>query len=528
LVAGLGIRKVRYPVLWETAQRGSGDDFDFTWAAKRLRRLRELGIEPIAGLLHHGSGPSTTSLVDPQFPEKLARYARAVAETFPELRDYTPVNEPLTTARFSGLYGVWYPHGKDNCTFLRALVNECRGTVLAMREIRAVNPEARLIQTDDLGRAAATTPCQAQARFENERRWLAFDLLFGHVGNSHPLWDWVLANGVEQHELEWFLENTCAPDIVGINHYPLSNRFLDHRIGLYPERFHCFREAEPYADLGVPQAREYLCADPLRPRFVLPEEILREVCARYTCPVAVTEVHIDGPRERQIQWLNEVWRAAVRVRDQGGNVCAVTVWSLLGSFDWNSLCSICDMYYEPGVFDIRGSEPRPTAIADVARALATEGSCEHPLAIRPGWWHEERAAASGPQLLIIGQGRLGQAFARVAQQRGLDYQLLTRKEVDIASLEQVRHALRMTRPFAVVNAAGFARVNAAEVNREQAFRDNAEGGEILASECEKHGLPLLAFSSHLVFNGDKAGTMSPYLEHDEPHPLNVYGLTKTE
>jgi len=42
------------------------------------QRLRELGIRPIVGLLHHGSGPRHTSLVDLDFPEKLTEFARAV------------------------------------------------------------------------------------------------------------------------------------------------------------------------------------------------------------------------------------------------------------------------------------------------------------------------------------------------------------------------------------------------------------------------------------------------------------------
>ena len=35
-------------------------------------------------------------------------------------------NEPLTTARFSALYGAWYPHAKDDALFSRAVVNRGR------------------------------------------------------------------------------------------------------------------------------------------------------------------------------------------------------------------------------------------------------------------------------------------------------------------------------------------------------------------------------------------------------------------
>ena len=134
LVAALGITRLRYPVLWERTERDGR--MDWKWSDERLKRLRELGIDPIVGLLHHGSGPAHTSLVDPLFPEKFCIYARAVAERYPWVENYTPVNEPLTTARFSGLYGHWYPHGKSETLFIRALLQQCRATVMAMRAIR--------------------------------------------------------------------------------------------------------------------------------------------------------------------------------------------------------------------------------------------------------------------------------------------------------------------------------------------------------------------------------------------------------
>jgi dTDP-4-dehydrorhamnose reductase len=59
-------------------------------------------------------------------------------------------------ARFSGMYGVWYPHHRSRASFLRALVNQLKGTVLSMEAIRCIQPEARLVQTDDVGRVSGT------------------------------------------------------------------------------------------------------------------------------------------------------------------------------------------------------------------------------------------------------------------------------------------------------------------------------------------------------------------------------------
>src|SRR4051812_41956676 len=63
LFASLGLRALRYPVLWELLEPEAGRPIDWTWTDERLSRLRELGIRPIAGLLHHGSGPRHTSMM---------------------------------------------------------------------------------------------------------------------------------------------------------------------------------------------------------------------------------------------------------------------------------------------------------------------------------------------------------------------------------------------------------------------------------------------------------------------------------
>jgi dTDP-4-dehydrorhamnose reductase len=152
LIADLGVTTVRYPILWENVAPDSLEELDFAWTDERLAMLRERGIKVIGGLLHHGSGPRYTNLLDPDFPKKLGQYAGRVAERYPWIEMWTPVNEPLTTARFSGLYGHWYPHRRDYPSFLRALVNECKGTLEAMRAIRKAVPHAQLVQTEDLGK----------------------------------------------------------------------------------------------------------------------------------------------------------------------------------------------------------------------------------------------------------------------------------------------------------------------------------------------------------------------------------------
>jgi dTDP-4-dehydrorhamnose reductase len=548
LFRDLGLRTLRYPVLWErTAPQGpAGARWD--WADARLGRLRELDIQPIVGLVHHGSGPEHTSLLDPAFPEGLAEYAGAVAERYPWVERYTPVNEPLTTARFSGLYGHWYPHARDGHSFLRAVIHQCRATVLAMRAIREVNPHARMVQTEDLGKTFSTPALAYQATFDNERRWLSWDLLCGRVDREHLLWDWLTCEGIPVSDLEWFLEYPCPPDVIGVNHYVTSDRFLDERLERYPESTHGANNVQAYADVEAVR----VCAE----GPAGPETVLREAWERYRIPLAVTEAHLGCTRDEQLRWLLEVWETAGRLQAEGIGIQAVTAWSLLGAYDWNSLLTCDHGVYEPGAFDLRGGSPRPTALARLLHCLASGRRPEHPVLATPGWWRRperllyppvsmaeppDSAGETGPAtppparwstarsrprpLLIAGAGTLGRGFARLCDERGLPYRLLRRAELDVAVRFSVEDALDELEPWAVVNAAGYARREDAEREPERCFRENAEGAAVLAAACARRGIPLVTFSTDRVFDGRKG---SPYVEDDPVGPLEVYGRSKAE
>jgi dTDP-4-dehydrorhamnose reductase len=565
--AGLGLRAIRYPVLWEQCAPGRDPAaVDWRWADERLPRLRELGVRPIVGLVHHGSGPAHTSLVDPGFARGLAAYAGRVAERFPWVEEWTPVNEPLTTARFSTINGVWYPHlAHDPAAFARAVVTQCEAVRLAMRAVRRVNPAARLVQTEDLGRVWATAAVAREAELQNERRWLSFDLLCGRVDREHPFWPLLTGWGIGERELEAFVDEPCPPDVMGINHYLTSDRFLDDRVERYPDRWHDHADGVTYVDV------EAVRACPECPVGVGPR--LREAWARYGIPLAVTESHLGCTREEQMRWLLETWRSAATLRREGVDVRAVTVWSLLGAFDWNSLVTCDGGYYEPGPFDVRGPTPgtapaaaappppRETALAVLTRQLARGDAPDHPLLEHPGWWRRpdrlcypaaqgrawrsyaaplssgagafaafgEMRDRGGRPLLITGStGTLGQAFQRLCDIRGIPYHALTRADLDVTDADAVHAAVAALRPWAVVNCAGWVRVDDAEREPEACMRANALAPALLAAACARAGARLAAFSSDLVFDGVEDGRPRerPYVESDRPAPLNVYGRSK--
>ena len=528
LFAEIGARSVRFPILWERVAPLSPNQFDWSWTDSRLERLREHGIDVIAGLLHHGSGPLYTELLDPDFPRKLADFAARAAERYPWIEQWTPVNEPLTTARFSALYGHWYPHRRDYPAFLRALVNECRGTLEAMRAIRRAIPGARLVQTEDLGKTFSTKPLRHQAAHENERRWLSLDLLCGRVDERHPMGKYLLGGGIGLGELEAFRGGEARPDLLGINHYLTSERFLDHRTHLYPDHPVGGNGRDTYVDAEAVRVKRLEDDTGFAPR-------LREAWERYGIPIAITEVHHGCNRAEQLRWFAEVWSTAGALRDEGMDLRAVTLWSMFGNVDWRFLLAQRRGFYDTGAYDVRGGSPRPTVVAKAATAYARGETYDHPVLDTPGWWRRpprlypwsgrcKPLGGEGRKLLITGaSGTLGAAFARLCEDRALPFCLTGRGEVDICDPAAVARAVERHRPWAVINTAGFVRVADAEAERDACFAWNADGPENLARACAGAGIPLVTFSSDLVFDGQLGRS---YLEENPVSPANVYGQSK--
>lgn len=516
-MAGLGLSALRYPLLWETFADAPDPERLWAWHDTRLSRLVAAGVRPIVGLVHHGSGPLATNLLAPDFAEGLAAHAAAAARRFPWVRDWTPVNEPLTTARFSALYGHWYPHVRDERSFWLALLNQVDAVRRSMAEIRAVNPAARLIQTEDLGRTAATPERAAQAEFDNHRRWASWDMLTGRLTAQHPLWNRLAEMGLAGR-LQDLADEPCPPDVLGINHYLTSDRFLDHRLELYSADTHGHCHHGPLADTAAVRV--------LDPAPGL-EGALRECWDRYAIPMALTEVHNGCTREEQMRWFAEAWACAERLRSEGLAIEAATGWSLFGAYDWDSLLTRVVGSYESGVFEVRGPQPRETALAPLMRSLAAGKSGAHPVLDVAGWWRGHTrltpAERSRPLLIAGATGTLGQAFARACRERGIDHVLTGRDAMDLCDPASIGKGLDDLKPWAVINCTGWVRVDDAEQQREGCFAINFSAALALAAACRERDIHYTCFSSDLVFDGlgDR-----PYVESDDPVPLNLYGMSK--
>lgn len=378
MIASLGIKTLRYPVLWERHQPEPNAAIDWKCTEVKLQQIREQGMKVIAGLVHHGSGPRHVDFFDGSFEKGLANYARQVARKFPWIQYYTPVNEPLTTARFCGLYGHWYPHHCDELSFYKILISECKATVMAMKAIREVNPSAELIQTDDLGKCYSTPLLKYQADYENERRWLSYELLCGTLTPEHVMWKRLVKLGVKPSELYYFHTNNCRPAVAGFNYYITSERFLDDDMYKYDRQYHGGNGIHTYSDIEIARV-------PLKEENG-PKLLIREAWERLGLPIAITECHLYSTRDEQMRWLQRMLETAVSLKSEGVDVRAVTAWALLGLYGWNRLVTQPWGDYEAGVFNVSNGKLRPTALATMIRTLAGGSAFQHPVLDKEGWW----------------------------------------------------------------------------------------------------------------------------------------------
>ena len=382
-IADLGVGGCRFPVLWEHVAPHDPNVRDFRTQRAGIARLHERGVEPIVTLLHHGSGPRYTDLLDSAFPQLFAEYAAAAARELPGVRRWTPINEPLTTARFSTLYGVWYPNRRDDTAFGRALVHETLATLYAMERIRALEPAAELVVTEDLQRfTAADAAVEPYVHFLRERALLSIELIAGRVVPGHALYAYLVERcGVSAGELDAIAAHSVRPALVAFNHYVHSERYIftgsDDTVG------------------DVPAV--YVAGEP-SPRA---EPLLRSAGHRLALPLALGEVHIDAPEAERVRWLAQHAADLEALRADGCDVRAVGVWAAFGMVDWHSLLRERSQAAEDGIYTFAGPTgiPQPTRVAAAVRTLVRGERIDDDDVT--GWWERPTRLRTPGQLAAM-------------------------------------------------------------------------------------------------------------------------------
>ena len=126
-------------------------------------------------------------------------------------------------------------------------------------------------------------------------------------------------------------------------------------------------------------------------------------------------------------------------------------------------------------------------------------------------------------MLVFGAaGQLGEAMRHAVRTHWRTVPL-TRADVDLTSTGEVRRAIEATRPWAIINCAGYNNVDGAEDDAVTALAANALAVKTLAALALECDAVLVHYGSDFIFDGE---TNQPYTETSLPHPQSVYAASK--
>lgn len=319
LAAGVGAELLRWGVPWYRIAPEPGR-WDWEWTDRAVDALVGAGLRPILDLLHYGTPLwLEDGFAHRDYPQHVAEFAARFAERYADrVTDFTPVNEPVIHALFSGEYGYWPPYLKGADGFATIATNLARGFVRSQRAIaEVVGPSATFIHVDAamsfVGDDVATEH-RAEATRLRHRVHLVEDLVTGRVDDSHALRD-DIEGALGEGELAWFAENAVRPDVMGVNYYPRHSTEL-----FEPGVRHLggFADPRPTVDRG---------ADGLR-------EAITTYATRFGAPVMVTETCVTGSVAERMQWLDASVALADQLRADGVPLVGYTWWPLFDMYEW--------------------------------------------------------------------------------------------------------------------------------------------------------------------------------------------------
>ncbi|HVL54614.1 MAG TPA: family 1 glycosylhydrolase [Vitreimonas sp.] len=307
LVAGWGIRYLRYGVPFHVVDRDP-QRRDWAWTDRAFGTLRELGIEPIADLLHFGVPDDLRGFGDPRLPDRFVSYARAFAERYPWARWYTPVNEPLVGATFSAHLGWWNERAADERSFVAAIDGASACAAAGMAAIRERRPDAVFVQSDACETWQATSPAALEhVAFLRERRFVSWDLAYGRRP-AESVTRWLAANGLGEERLAWYAEHGSDQGCIVGHDYYAGNEWMVGEGGIV-------RSARSDERAGYAAAA-------------------REYHAHFGLPFMLSETNLEGAAAPA--WLARTWNDTLQLRLEGFPVRGYTWYGFVDHVDWDS------------------------------------------------------------------------------------------------------------------------------------------------------------------------------------------------
>jgi beta-glucosidase/6-phospho-beta-glucosidase/beta-galactosidase len=333
LVKELGLNVLRYGLPYHLTHLAPGR-YDWSFADAVMHEMQALNITPILDLLHFGVPDWLGNFQNPELPLHFADYCGAVAERYPWVRYYTPVNEIYVSARISGRDGLWNEQLKTNKGFVTALKHLVAASILGTQRIAQQRPDLIVIQSES---AEYTHEARAEPSKEvtlaNKLRFAALDLLYAHPMDSDVCM-YLSDNGLTRAEYDWFmLGEPPGYQVMGIDYYGRNEHIL------LPDGSKCQGEDV----MGWYQ-------------------ITREYYERYRKPVMHTETNVFDA-EKAPCWLWKQWMNILRTRRDGIPVLGFTWYSLIDQIDWDiSLAELRGTVNPCGLYDLK-RHPRPVAKA---------------------------------------------------------------------------------------------------------------------------------------------------------------------
>ena len=314
LARSLGATAVRYGVSWPLVHTAP-EVFDWTVLDEVVPfAVDELGLTIVADLVHYGTPRWLPgSFADPGYPAAIESFAGAFAERYRRwVSHFTPLNEPVTTASFCGLRGIWPPHRTGWDGWVAVAVPIAEGMVRAVEAIRHAHPDptivhveaATVVDTDERG-------LDDHADLLRAVGWLPTDLMMGRVSASHPMHAWLLEHGANDEVLSWLEQHAIVPDLMGVNYYPdLSPRRLTTVEGSVAQLSY----DRWSAGLG---------------------ESIRAFAHRYDLPIVITETSIEGDDAVRERWLRDSVAEMRSLVAEGLDLRGYTWWPLFDFVDWS-------------------------------------------------------------------------------------------------------------------------------------------------------------------------------------------------
>jgi hypothetical protein len=288
-LADLGLVTQRDGLRWHAIEHAPGW-YDFTGWNRMLAGAERAGAQVIWDLMHYG-WPDGLDIWSPAFVDRFAAFARAAARHYRDATDAVPFWCPVNEISFFAWAGGDVAHFNPLATGrgFELKVQLARAAIVAMHELRAVDPRARFVHCEPMI-AVQHDPAlgfpRARAEAKHDSQYQAAELISGRI--------WPQIGGEPG-----FL------DIIGANYYPHNQSV--------------------YGGVGI--------IGPGHPLHRAPSDLLCELYARFGRPVLISETGTED--EARAGWFRMIAAEVNRARARGVPVEGICLYPVANHIGWD-------------------------------------------------------------------------------------------------------------------------------------------------------------------------------------------------